>query len=102
MSAFEKILKLELDFDNRKVELLELRNHRIREIDEEIKLKREKLQGQLKSEVEQIRAETEIQVKKMQAELAKKLAEDQTAFNLAFQSEKEKIVEQIFIEVKKI
>ena len=100
MSAFEKILKLEQDFDNRKIELLEQRNSRIREVDEAIRIKREKLQLTLKAEVDQIRRATEQQVKEMQADLATKIVEDRNAFNRSFANEKEKIVLSIFNEVK--
>ncbi len=102
MSAFEKILKLEQDFDNRKIELLEQRNSRIREVDEAIRIKREKLQLTLKAEVEQIRRATEQQVKGMQSDLETKMREDRDAFNRSFASEKESIVLAIFNEVKSL
>lgn len=102
MSAFEKILKLEQDFDNRKIELLEQRNSRTREVDEAIRIKREKLQLTLKAEVEQIRRATEQQVKGMQSDLETKMREDRDAFNRSFASEKESIVLAIFNEVKSL
>lgn len=102
MSAFDRILKLEQDFDNRKIELLEQRNSRIREVDEAIRIKREKLQLTLKAEVEQIRRATEQQVKGMQSDLETKMREDRDAFNRSFASEKETIVLAIFNEVKSL
>lgn len=100
MSAFEKIIQLETDFDNRKVELLELRNRRIRETEEEIRVKREQLQAHLKAEVDKIRTLTEQKVKLMQSEAEIKINADRDAFNAAFAQEKAKIVAIIFDEVK--
>lgn len=100
MSAFEKIIKLEQEFDNRKVELKEQREHHLKVLEEKMRAKRDELDKTLKNEVEAIRKETAAEVGAMHEALQLKLASDKKAFSDAFNQDKKKIVEDIFAEVQ--
>ena len=51
----KKIIKLEQEFDNRKVELKEQREHHLKVLEEKMRAKRDELDKTLKTEVEAIR-----------------------------------------------
>ena len=102
MSAFEKIIKLEQEFDNRKVELQQIREHKISKASDKIRAKREALDKELKLEVEAIRKATELEVEQMYQELKAKLAANKKAFSDAFIKDKVKIVDVVFNEVKQL
>jgi len=102
MSAFEKIIKLEQEFDNRKVEIQLVRTHKVKTLEAELKLKQEKVEQEVKQEVETIRKSTQQEVKQMHEKLKAKLEANKKAFSDAFIKDKEKIVDQIFTEVKRL